>query len=128
MNKYVELFMEDNNLEIEERFEVYKNDELFRHYSLRFNVNGQLMNDDNAERRILLVQLFTGELRIVKLPWKPKFEEEYYFFNLTSTTGYSRSINLNHRLDKRIIKYGIITKTEKEMIEIVKEQEWWNEN
>ena len=41
MNKYVKIFMEDNYLEEGEEFEVYKNDELFRHYSLRFNVNGQ---------------------------------------------------------------------------------------
>ena len=128
MNKYVKLFMEDNDLEIEERFEVYKNDELFQHYSLHFNVDGKLINDDNAERRILLVQLFTGELRVVKLPWKPKISERYYFLVMTRKYGYEWYNNQDSIIDKRIIKYGIIAKTEEKIIELRNKEEWWNEN
>ena len=85
------------------------------------------MNDDNAERRILLVQLFTGELRVVKLPWKPNLDEKYWMLDITIEKGYGRFTNSNCARDKRIFKYVIIAKTEEEIIEIRNKQEWWNE-
>ena len=125
MNKYVKLFMEDNDLVVGEEFKVYKNDELFSHYPFHFNVDGKLINDDNDERKILLVQLFTGELRVVKLPFKPKLNEDYYSVDKHNGIGYEWFHNTDSITDNRIIKYGIIAKTEEEIIKLRNEQEWW---
>lgn len=53
----------------------------------KFIVDGLIVSDDDAEMEWTSVntifdELLSGRLEIVKLPWKPKYGEDYYSFVL----------------------------------------------
>ena len=125
MNKYVKLFMEDNNLEVNERFELYTIKTQYEHnIHYHFVENGDLYTDTNACPKDIFYYLLNGVYGIIKLPWKPKINERYYFLDKHRGIGYEWYNNQDSIIDKRIIKYGVITKTEEEIIKIRDKQEW----
>lgn len=82
MTNYIEQFMEDNNLQPEERFKV---DDYTFYFDDTFSlvyVDGYEANDGT------LRALLSGEIKIEKLkkePWKPKYGDSYY---RVTTYGY----------------------------------------
>ena len=75
----------------------------------------------------VLENLIIGYATVVKELFKPELNEEYYVVDKMLGKGYYRTKNMGLALDKRIIKYSIIAKTEEEIIELRNQQEWWEE-
>ncbi len=58
-------------------------------------------------------KFFTGELKIVKKPWKPKYDEGYYFINMTSASVFD-DIWADHAADVLRWKLGNVFRTREE--------------
>ena len=73
---------------------------------------------------ISLKELLTGELTI---KWKPKSGEKYYFmFSIYPKP--MRLLYYNESMaDRLMFKRGMITRTEEEAIQIMKDMGWWEE-
>ena len=122
---YIEQFIKDNNIEINEEFYVindkgekctYKYGTIMKFY---FNDSFVLKSDsDVLSYDFTTVNLMTGEYRIEKIPHKPKtvldlkYGDEYYYIDfcgcviITSYDGYD--------MDKRMIEFGNAFLTEEE--------------
>ncbi len=74
-------------------------------------------------RTIMAFDYFYKE-RVIKLPWKPKRDEKYWFIDMTIEAGIYFFHNRNTVVDKRIMKRGEIFKTEEQALERVKELGW----
>jgi len=75
----------------------------------------------------VLENLIIGYAVVIKEPFKPGLNELYYVVDKMLDKGYFHTKNIGLSLDKRIIKYSTIAKTEEEIIELRNQQEWWEE-
>ena len=68
----------------------------------------------------VLKDILMGDIRIVKLPWKPKMEEKYYVPNIFDWDFYKYNFWLNDECDEKYYKRGLVFKTKEEAIEMSK--------
>ena len=61
-----------------------------------------------------------GDIRIVKLPWKPKMDEKYYIPSIFDWDFYKYNFWLNDEYDEKFYKRGLVFKTKEEAIEMSK--------
>ena len=61
-----------------------------------------------------------GDIRIVKLPWKPKMDEKYYIPSIFDWDFYKYNFWLNDEHDEKFYKRGLVFKTKEEAIEMSK--------
>lgn len=72
---------------------------------------------------VVLRGILMGDIRIVKLPWKPKMEEKYYvpnIFDWNSWNSYDYYLWLDDKRDEEFYKRGLVFKTKEEAIEMSK--------
>ena len=121
---YIEQFMKDNGIEVNEEFYIFQGD--YRLGGLdraRFYFNEKLYleeKSDNSHSIVILKGLLTGEYRIEKIPKKPKsvwdlkIGDEYWYITLL---GYVEEVSYqSDDEDINIIKAGnaFLTKEEAE--------------
>ena len=68
----------------------------------------------------VLKDILMGDIRIVKLPWKPKMEEKYYIPNIFDWDFYKYNFWLNDECDEKYYKRGLVFKTKEEAIKMSK--------
>ena len=61
---------------------------------------------------------------IVKLPWKPKYGEIYYYLNGEDNRGYGLQHWTDEECDENLFKRDLVYKTEEEVKEAVKKLGW----
>lgn len=64
----------------------------------------------------LLRLLMLGEVKIEKLPWKPRNSEYYFIPEITTPTKFSSLEWVNDNVDKYLYEHGLICRTEEEAI------------
>ena len=69
---------------------------------------------------VVLRGILMGDIRIVKLPWKPKMEEKYYIPSIFDWDFYKYNFWLNDECDEKYYKRGLVFKTKEEAIEMSK--------
>lgn len=65
---------------------------------------------------IVLRGILMGDTRIVKLPWKPKYDEEYYIPSISNTVGYNKFYWRGDDSDDKYYNLGLIFKSKEEAI------------
>lgn len=65
---------------------------------------------------IVLKYILMGDTRIVKLPWKPKYDEEYYIPSISNTFGYNKFYWRGDDSDDKYYNLGLIFKSKEEAI------------
>lgn len=65
---------------------------------------------------VLLKHILLGDIRIVKLPWKPKYDEEYYIPSISNTFGYNKFYWRGDDSDDKYYNLGLIFKSKEEAI------------
>lgn len=68
----------------------------------------------------VLRDILMGNIRIVKLPWKPKTGEKYYVPNIFNWNYYNYYLCVDNERDEELYKRGLVFKTEEEAIEMSK--------
>ena len=70
----------------------------------------------------MLTLLLTGECKIVKLPWKPKMNEEYYVPYIHYAESSMCSVFPWHgdKVDNKLYQLGLVCKTREEAIAMTK--------
>lgn len=124
---YIEQFMKDNDIKIDEDFYVindkgekctYKYGTIMKFY---FNDSLALKSDsDVLSYDFTTVNLMTGEYRIEKIPQKPKSVwdlkcgDEYYYINMCGNVDRTTFSNSTRHADEKIIEVGnaFLTKEE----------------
>ncbi len=72
-------------------------------------------NQNEIKDEYTLTELINGDCEIIKLPWKPKQDEEYYTFGGGDRMwGISRQQWTGHPFDLALLEKGWIYRTEKE--------------
>ena len=122
-NKMPKLAKEYFNKELEEEFEV----DIINHKIYKFTERGLEFkyNDSSNSWRpanTTLGRLLTGGL---KIKWTPKSGEKCYFVS----SRYPKPLRLVYysesMRDRLMLKRGMITRTEEEAIQIMKDMGWW---
>ena len=97
-------------VELEEEFKIDSSDTIYKFYKngLCFQCGGAWLRTDN-----ILIDLIKGDSKIVKLPWQPRKDEEYYF----PAVGFQYSCSAawyNSPIDFALKEAGMIFKTKAE--------------
>lgn len=86
LSKYFKQFLDDNHINADEKFMICDKSGEHQYNSCLFSINGQnggkLIADEKIEPDIikdLTLALLRGALIVKKLPWQPKYGEEYYY-------------------------------------------------
>ena len=86
MNKYIQNFMNDHYLAIDEKFKIDKYNDNFW-----FDKNGVLTSKTSTSHAGITLMLLDGTLKIEKTPkgpWKPKNYEKFWFIDTWGKVGY----------------------------------------
>lgn len=110
MNKYIQMFMNDNNLKIGDKF---TSKEMGYHNICYFDEDGTLIID-NCTGNGILVKFLLGEYKVEKLkkPWKPQQSDLYWFVNGYGEVTYSTYYNDSE--DEYILDHNLVFQTEEE--------------
>lgn len=65
---------------------------------------------------VLLKHIFMGDIRIIKLPWKPKYDEEYYIPSISNAFGYNKFYWRGDASDDKYYNLRLIFKSKEEAI------------
>lgn len=103
-------------VELGESFKLVDDNGGKYHNYYRFtNEKGIEESDDNAnwESAIpgILKWILMGEIRIIKLPWKPKMNEIYYTPSISNIVGYNHFHWVEDDMDIRYYNSGLVCKT-----------------
>lgn len=81
-------------------------------------------DNDNWESAIpgILKWILMGEIRIIKLPWKPKMHEEYYIPCIHHAESSMCSVYPWHgdKVDNKLYQLGLVCKTREEAVAMTK--------
>ena len=106
-------------VELEEEFRITGFPENCRHKLdkrglWRYNEECDWWNDDSCA----LTRLLGGDARVIKLPWKPKIDEQYYIPCIVANTEYRFSAYYwnNNDYDNECYRMGLVCKTKEEAI------------
>ena len=109
-------------VELGESFEITSNTQGDYHNYYRFTENNCLeISDDGVEWKttiaaVLLKHILIGDIRIVKLPWKPQEGDRYYFPCPASIEKWDYSTWSERDVDYYRLNYGFVCKTMEEAI------------
>ena len=88
----------------------------------RFTENNCLeTSDDGVEWKmitaeVLLKRILMGNIRIIKLPWKPRDNEYYFIPEIRTPEMFSYLEWTNDYMDNHMYKHGLICRTKEEAI------------
>lgn len=111
-------------VELGESFKITSDTEGDYHNYYRLTENNCLeLSDDGVEWKmttaaVLLKYILMGDIRIVKLPWKPKYDEEYYIPSISNTVGYNKFYWRGDDSDDKYYNLGLIFKSKEEAISL----------
>lgn len=90
----IEKFMKENDIEYDVPFKIvikptigetdfdtvyiHKDDNMYIGFTLNYADSDKVVEDGRFD---ILDVLFADNVKIVKMPWKPKYEDQYYFIN-----------------------------------------------
>lgn len=129
VNKYITMFMNDNNLSRNEKFNIVKtsNDLIDTIVGNPFSFDGNLVYDNrNNARTPMLGGLISGIYSIEKLPFIPEVHDVYYRLEASSSCGYIRGqvtgevTLINLLVSRKVIFY----RTYDEIMKEIKRLEW----
>ena len=104
-------------VELGEEFKVVSKDGSER--ACKITYAGLLVSGSSYSKR-LLVDIVCGDAEVVKLPWKPKFDEKYWSFmvrrDYTDKTTWSVAVSiwLDHPVDWALLDKGWVYRTRAE--------------
>ena len=114
-------------VELGESFKITSNTQGDYHNYYRFTENNCLeISDDGVEWKttiaaVLLKHILMGDIRIVKLPWKPSRDDIYYMQSVTSIGKYIKLFWTGSRNDEGSYQQGLVLRTKKEAVELAEE-------
>ena len=114
MANLMKMIAKAKGLELDEEFNIVGEDISCNPFKI---TKDGLFDCDNDQRYEHLSDLITGELKIEKLPFKPKIQGIYYLSEITGDSKYSAIIYTNDLFDKRCEERGIMFETSKEAVE-----------
>ena len=108
-------------VELGESFKIA--DDIFgehpKYYRFAENVCLEASNDggywETADAGVL-EDILMGDVRIVKLPWRPKYDETYYTPSISNAFGYNSFYWKGDDSDEKYYNFGIICKSKEEAI------------
>ena len=108
-------------VELRETFKIA--DDIFgehpKYYRFAENVCLEASNDggkwETADAGVL-EDILMGDVRIVKLPWRPKYDETYYTASISNAFGYNSFYWKGDDSDEKYYNFGIICKSKEEAI------------
>ena len=110
-------------VELGEVFKVTDDDSGKYHNYYRFTEKkGIEVSEDNVKWEadtaevLVLKWLLIGVARIIKLPWKPKYDETYYTPSISNAFGYNSFYWRGDDSDEKYYNFGIICKSKEEAI------------
>ena len=110
-------------VELEEVFKVTDDDSGKYHNYYKFTEKkGIEVSEDNVKWEadtagtLVLKWLLIGVARIIKLPWKPKYDEKYYIPSISNAFGYNSFCWRGDDSDEKYYNLGIICKSKEEAI------------
>ena len=110
-------------VELGEVFKVTDDDSGKYHNYYRFTEKkGIEVSEDNVKWEadtaevLVLKWLLIGVARIIKLPWKPKYDEKYYIPSISNAFGYNSFYWRGDDSDEKYYNFGIICKSKEEAI------------
>lgn len=117
MNKYVKMFMDDNNLKVGEKFGLYNGS-----YHYYFSNDGDLkyvLSTGENRTSLKLANVLNNEYRIKKLSpmpsekFVPKEGERYYFFNTVGKISYFAYSKDD--FDAYVVSHNLVFKTREQV-------------
>ena len=111
-------------VELGESFEITSNTQGDYHNYYRFTENNCLeISDDGVVWKttiaaVLLKHILMGDIRIIKLPWKPQKDEKDYIpcININPVHVYDEDYWNNDNIDIGYYRMGLVCKTSEEAI------------
>lgn len=70
---------------------------------------------------VLLKHILMGDIRIVKLPWKPKMRERYYYPIPSDRDLWESCLWVGDNYDNNRFSRGLVCKTEEEAVELARQ-------
>lgn len=72
--------------------------------------------------KLMLTQLLTGDSKIIRLPWKPKINEEFYVpcIHYTESSMATKFRWRDDNADNKFYQFGLVCKTREEAIAMTK--------
>ena len=121
MRSHMEEVAKMFGVELRETFKIA--DDIFgehpKYYRFAENVCLEASNDggywETADAGVL-EDILMGDVRIVKLPWKPKYDEKYYIPSISNAFGYNSFYWKGDDSDEKYYNFGIICKSKEEAI------------
>ena len=127
MTNYMREIVRLLGVELGESFKlVDDNGGKYRNYYRFTNEKGIEESDDDAnwESSIpwILKWILMGEIRIIKLPWKPKMNEEYYvpYIHYSESSMATKLPWCNDKVDNKLYQLGFVCKTREEAVAMIK--------
>ena len=114
-------------VELGESFKITSDTEGDYHNYYRLTENNCLeMSDDGVEWKttiaaVLLKHILMGDIRIIKLPWRPSRGDVYYMPSVTSISKYIKLFWTGSRNDEGSYQQGLVLRTKKEAVELAEE-------
>lgn len=112
MNKYIKMFMNDNNLKVGDEFKA-KGLNINRTWS--FDENGYLLDGVYEESGNVLCAFLRGEWEVEKVkkePWKPKLDDSYWYVSCFGNVSYTKYIH--DKDDEYMLTHDLIFQTKEE--------------
>ena len=105
-------------LELEEHFHITKKS--YENTVYKFTKDGVAFYDNKLrtwyESVGALAGILTGETEVVKLPWKPKYDEKYYVPSISNAFGYNKFYWMGDDSDDKYYNLGLIFKSKEDAI------------
>ena len=109
-------------LELEEHFHITKKS--YENTVYKFTKDGVAFYDNKLrtwyESVGALAGILTGETEVVKLPWKPKMRERYYYPIPSDRDLWESCLWVGDNYDNNRFSRGLVCKTEEEAIDMAK--------
>ena len=114
-------------VELGESFKITSDTQGDYHNYYRLTENNCLeMSDDGVEWKmttaaVLLKHILMGDIRIVKLPWRPSRDDVYYMPSVTRIGKYIKMFWIGSKNDEISYQQGLVLRTKKEAVELAEE-------
>ena len=113
MNKYIKMFMDDNNLKEGEKFELIAKETKCPIFDGLYFEDGTLKKNGTECLQCWLAMVMSDKYEVEKLkkePWKPKITEDYYFVSFDWGVVKGESNN-NWEFDRFVIAHNLVFQT-----------------
>ena len=115
MNSHMKEVAKLLGVDLEEPFRLERYDCYFQLTEEDFEQSFNGVRWSTADSTILKF-ILNGRTTIKKLPWKPKYDEEYYIPNISNVSGYDNFYWQKDNSDEKYYNLGIVCKSKEEAI------------